>query len=163
MLPPEVRLIIYKLVFDTDAVVTGPSNKRTFTRIYTVNQSEYQHDLALLRVCRLIHAEIKRFVKPRSTIRDISATAIVKHMRGDCGKDDYRVRDPELLRRIIKLSVRVGMQRDLLYRHFAPMNSHVDGPLSLTFLDEAEPEGASGLADRGWPWLLHTFVAKSRK
>ncbi|KAK5999416.1 hypothetical protein QM012_005541 [Aureobasidium pullulans] len=162
-IPLEARLIIYKHVFDSDTVVTGPINKKTFVRIHTINQTHCQHNIALLRTCRTIYTEVKELVNPRSIIKDISAEALVKHMEGDCREDDYRLQDPLILHRIIKLMVRIGIQQGVLSEFFAVIDSHQDAALSLKFLDEVEPDGTSSSTDRGWPWLLQAFVPRSAK
>ncbi|CAD0095933.1 unnamed protein product [Aureobasidium mustum] len=141
LLPPEVRLMIYNYVFDTDTVVTGPINKKTFTRIYTIDQPQSQHDLALLRTCRILHADVKKLVNPRSIVRNISAAAIVKYTYGACPEDDHRTREPELLRKIIKLSVRIDIQRKGNPKRYGTMDPNADSPLILTFLDEGGRQG----------------------
>lgn len=161
LLPLEVRLMVYNYVFNSNTIVTGPLNKKTFARIYTVNQPQTQYELALLRTCNTIHDEIKKHVNPRSIVRNTSATGIVKHIHGECPANDYRIREPEILRRMMKLSVRIGIQRSGDFERFGLMASHMDAPLTLRFLKEAEPDGTPGLADRGWSWLLETFVRRS--
>lgn len=56
--------------------------------------------------------------------------------------------------KIMKLSLRLNMQRPGYTRRFEILDWSKGGPLSLRFLDEEEPVGASGIADRGWAWLL---------
>ncbi|KAH0150874.1 hypothetical protein KCU67_g10485, partial [Aureobasidium melanogenum] len=159
LLPTEVRLMIYKHVFDHETIVTGAVNKDTFTRIYTIGQSQDQHPLALLKTCRSIHAEAKELVNPRSIVRDISATTVVRHVYGDSWEQSDLLDHVDLLRKMTKLWVRTGIQRSLTCKRFKPIIPDTNEPLRLEFVDEGEPDGASGVADRGWPWLLKAFVA----
>lgn len=155
--------MIYKHVFDDDAIVIGPVNKKTFTRIYTIDQSQHQYDLALLGTCRSLRAEVMKYLNPRSIIRNISASTVVSHMHGDPRSLNRMLHEVELLRKVIKLWVRLGMQRSGHFKRFEPVSPSADKALSLTFVDEQEPVGTSGIADRGWLWLLETFVARPER
>ncbi|KAH0153434.1 hypothetical protein KCU67_g9462, partial [Aureobasidium melanogenum] len=157
LLPTEVRLMIYKHVFDHETIMTGAVNKNTFTRIYTIGQP--QDPLALLKTCRSIHAEVKELVNPRSIVRDISATTVVRHVYGDSWEQSVLLDHVDLLRKMTKLWVRMGIQRSLTCKRFKPINPDINEPLRLEFVDEEELDGASGVANRGWPWLLEAFVA----
>ncbi|KAG9516501.1 hypothetical protein KCV07_g6757, partial [Aureobasidium melanogenum] len=159
LLPTEVRLMIYKHAFDHETIVTGAVNKKTFTRIYTIGQPQDQHPLALLKTCRSIHAEVKELVNPRSIVRDISATTIVRYVYGDSWEQNVLLDYVDLLRKMTKLWVRMGIQRSRTCKRFGPINPNINKPLRLEFVDEGEPDDASGVADRGWPWLLEAFVA----
>ncbi|KAG9669209.1 hypothetical protein KCU99_g7483, partial [Aureobasidium melanogenum] len=151
--------MIYKHVFDHETIVTGAVNKNTFTRIYTIGQPQDQHPLALLKTCRSIHTEVMELVDPRSIVRDISATTVVRHVYGDSWEQSALLDHVDLLRKMTKLWVRWGIQRSRTCKRFGPINPDINEPLRLEFVDEEEPDVASGVADRGWPWLLEAFVA----
>ncbi|KAG9698700.1 hypothetical protein KCU76_g2074, partial [Aureobasidium melanogenum] len=161
LLPTEVRLIIYNYVFGNETIVTGAVSKKTFVRIYTIDQPQHQYDFALLRTCRSIRAEIKEFVNPRSIIRDISAATVVRHLHGSPRSLGHLVHEVELLRKITKLWVRICIQQSDNFDRFRSTTPSVDESLNLTFFDEEEPVGTSGIADRGWAWLLQRFFATS--
>ncbi|KAH0384096.1 hypothetical protein KCU92_g4800, partial [Aureobasidium melanogenum] len=103
LLPTEVRLMIYKHVFHHETIVTGAVNKNTFARIYTIDQFQDQHPLALLKTCRSIHAEVKELVNPRSIVRDIPATTVVRHVYGDSWEQSVLLDHVDLLRKMAKL------------------------------------------------------------
>ncbi|KAG9737670.1 hypothetical protein KCU73_g9938, partial [Aureobasidium melanogenum] len=159
LLPTEVRLMIYKHVFDHETILTGAVNKNTFKRIYTIGQPQDQHPLALLKTCRSIHAEGKQLVNPRSIVRDISAITVVRHVYGDSWEQSVLLDHVDLLRKMTKLWVRMGIQRSRTCKRFEPINTDINESLRLEFVDEGKADGASGVADRGWPWLLEAFVA----
>ncbi|KAG9665338.1 hypothetical protein KCU64_g27, partial [Aureobasidium melanogenum] len=143
LLPTEVRLIIYNYVFGNETIVTGAVSKKTFVRIYTIDQPQHQYDFALLRTCRSIRAEIKEFVNPRSIIRDISAATVVRHLHGSPRSLGHLVHEVELLRKITKLWVRICIQQSDNFDRFRSTTPSVDESLNLTFFDEEEPVGSS--------------------
>ncbi|KAG9693603.1 hypothetical protein KCU95_g6415, partial [Aureobasidium melanogenum] len=164
LLPLEIRVMIYKHVFDDETIVTGPANKNTFTRIYTIDQPQHQYDLALLGTCRSLRAEVNKYVNPRSIIRNISAEAILRHQYGDSPrKHDRTPEEVEIMYKIMKLSVRVNMQRPGYVRHFEILDWSKGGPMSLIFLDGEEPVRALGIADGGWAWLLERHLLRSSR